>query len=404
MSGGDKPVEGITAEALASIDDSSYTGQLAWIRDDLKAHQGSKMRIMVMHHDPYKADGSGEMWGEASGNSIMDKLKFGMTKLLGMGDGQGRLAMIRLMQDYRVALEISGHDHSDYVATRDGAATRLGDRFVDAFTWKGGGGEVRYVNTTSTQFQTDAASDRYPGYRFIHISDGRVVSFNYKDPKWSYPWYKDTNVGGVTDLGTLTEPAISQVLPSGTDAAGEAGESEEFEFEAGNWLDTRLVGAYREVSLPYLSGGFYYTVASGSPGLIYPNRSEDPTRIFYQVRYDLEPRSTKTVALRRSDAPDTGAPNGSVTINRGAGTTGSRRVTLTFSAVDSGGAGVRDVMISNAENFEGAVWEPYSAASTWTLAEGPAGARTVYARFRDAAMPGNESPIVRAEIAYVPSN
>ncbi len=396
MSGGDNASEGITAEALAALDDSRYTRQLAWIRDDLLAHQGSKMRVMVMHHDPYKEAGSGVMWGEAAGQSLAEKLKFGLTRLLGMGDGQGRLAIIRLMQDYRVALEISGHDHSDYVATKDSAARDLGSRFVDAFTWKGGGGEVKFVNTTSTQFQTDTKFAAYPGYRKIHIADGRVVSFNYKEPKWSYPWYKGTNAGGVTDLGKLTEPAISQA------ASQPAGEAGDLELEAQNWLDVPLNGAFREVGLPYLSGGYFYTIEGGAFGEMYTSKAVDPDRLFCQVRYDVEPRSSKVVTVRKSAAPDDVAPTGTVLINGGAKATGSTQVTLTLSASDAGGAGIRDMMIFNTPGFEGAVWEPYGTTASWTLPGGAAGTRTVYLKFRDAAMPGNESPVVKAETRYVP--
>jgi hypothetical protein len=59
-------------------------------------------------------------------------------------------------------------------------------------------------------------------------------------------------------------------------------------------------------------------------------------------------------------------------------------------------------MISNTTDFEDAVWEPYSTITSWTLLHGGAGMRTVYVKFRDAAMPGNESPVVKAEITYEP--
>lgn len=396
--GGDRAAEGITAERLEALDDSKYTRQLAWIRDDLLAHQGSRMRVMVIHHDPYKKDGSGEMWGEASGKSLMSKLKFDLTKLLGMGDGQGRLAMIKLMQDYRVALEISGHDHSDYVATRAEAERDPGSRLVDVFAWTGGGGEVKYVNTTSTQFQSGSDSDKYPGYRKIHIKDGQVASFNYKEPMWSYPWYKGTNVGGITDLGKLTEPAISEVV---TPAAGG---SEEVKLEAQNWLDVPLSAAYREVALPYLSGGYFYTIEGGRFGEMYAKKGAAPDRLFCQVLCDLASQSSRVVTIRKSAAPDSTPPAGTVVIDGGVKVTGSPNVTLALGASDSGGAGIRDMMISNTADFEGAVWEPYRTMTYWTLQGGAAGIRTVYVKFRDAAMPGNESQVVQAEITYEPGN
>jgi 3',5'-cyclic AMP phosphodiesterase CpdA len=393
MKGGDKSGEGITLARLRSIDETKFKGQLAWIRDDLKAHMGSRMRIMVMHHDPYKKGGSGEMWGEAAGGGLVSKLKFGMTKLLGMGDGQGRLAMMDLMCDYNVGLEISGHDHSDYVATRAEEAKALGDKFVDVFTWTGGGGEVKYVNTTSTQFQTGGDSNKYPGYRKIHIAGGQVVSYNYKQPDNSYPWYEGTNVGGVTNLGKLTVPAIS----AATGAPDSDGASIEFK----NTLEAPLPGAFRELVLPYLSDGHYYTVEGSRIGAAYREQEKDGAKLVLQVLSDVPAVNVKDVIVSKSAAPDRLAPSGSVTVEPGA-TTVTTSVTLRMSASDAGGAGVRDMMVSNSQDFKDAVWEPYRPVADWTLAGGAAGPRTVYVRFRDGAMPGNESAVVNATVSYDP--
>ena len=394
MAGGDKAGKGITYARLAALDDSRYTGELAWIRDDLKAHQASKMRVMVMHHDPYKADGSGEMWGEASGNSLMSKLKFGLSKVLGMGDGQGRLAMLKLMQDYHVALEISGHDHSDYVATKSSAIAGLGNDFVDVFTWKGGGGEVRYVNTTSTQFQTGGDSDKYPGYRRIRIAGGNVVSYNYKAPQWSYPWYADTNVGGITNLGGLTKPAISQKVTNEPPATPGA------TVETSNTLDVP-VPSFGEVALPILSGGYFYTITGGTFGELYPVGNHQNKQV-YQLLSEAPAEGAATVTVRKSANPDTTRPEGIVSINGGAPSTAATTVSLGFAASDAGGAGISLMMISNTPDFAGAAWEPYRTSASWEFPGGAAGKRTVYVKFRDAAMPGNESKTVKASIEYVP--
>ena len=393
--GGDKAEKGITYERLAALDETKYTGELAWIRDDLKAHQGAKMRVMVMHHDPYKANGTGEMWGEASGDSLMSRLKYGLSKVLGMGDGQGRLAIMKLMQDYRVALEISGHDHSDYVATMASAIADLGNDFVDVFTWKGGGGKVRYVNTTSTQFQVASDSDKYPGYRRIRIAGGNVLSYNYKAPRWSCPWYEDTNVGGITNLGKLTRPAISQKVAGGTGAAPGA------TVETKNSLDVS-VPAYGEVALPVLSGGYFYAIDGGKFGESYPAGGKNQGKQVYQLLGEAPARGSATVGVQKSTSPDATPPAGIVSINDGATSTASTTVSLGFAASDAGGAGVGSTMISNAPYFKGSVWEPYRATATWDLADGAAGKRTVYVKFRDAAMPGNESKTVTATIDYVP--
>jgi len=390
-SGGDKAEKGITAERMAALDESKYKGELAWIRDDLKAHQASKMRVMVMHHDPYKADGSGEMWGEAAGNGLMAKLKYGLSKVLGMGDGQGRLAMMKLMQDYRVGLEISGHDHSDYVATKAMAESQLGDNFEDVFSWKGGGGEVMYVNTTSTQFQTGGESDKYPGYRRINIDRGKVVSFNYKEPKWSYPWYAGTNVAGITNQAELTQPAIAQ---TSTDQPGGR------KLEINNTLDVPMP-TYAEVTLPALSGGFFYTLSGGAFGESYAPTGK-PGNMVYQVMSQAPAHGSAAVSIQKSASPVKLAPAGNVSINGGAPSTTATTVGLSFSASDAGGAGVSAMMISNTSDFKGAAWEPYRTGTAWNLPGGAAGVRTVYVKLRDAAMPGNESQVVKASINYVP--
>jgi hypothetical protein len=116
----------------------------------------------------------------------------------------------------------------------------------------------------------------------------------------------------------------------------------------------------------------------------------------------VPPQSSTVVTVRKSAAPDSAPPAGTVVINGGAKATGSPIVTLALSASDAGGAGIRDMMISNTTDFEDAVWEPYRTRASWTLPQGGAGMRTVYVKFRDAAMPGNKSPVVKAETEYEP--
>lgn len=379
-SGGDKIAAGVTGAGLDAIDESKFTGQLAWMRDDLKGHRNAKMRVIVMHHDPWKDQGSGVMWGAASSGGFIKFMKFALSRVLNMGGGEGRLAVVKLMADHGVALEISGHDHSDYVGS--------------PMPWEGGGGEVKFVNTTSTQFQTDGPAGKYPGYRRIWISDGKVESYNYMDPKWSYPWYRGTNVGGETNLGTLVTPAIlSSVSP-------EPGRSTDVTLHIDNGLKKPLPRAYAELPMPYLSGGYYYQVTDGTFGQVYENREGSPGHLICQVYTDVAPGEKKSVRLRKSAAPDTLAPRGTLKINGGARLTSALDVKLDVSAGDRGGAGLRDMMISNSPDFKGAEWVPCRGTVAWTLLPGGAGLRAAYVRFRDMSMPGNVSETVRATILY----
>ncbi|MFA4819091.1 MAG: Ig-like domain-containing protein [Patescibacteria group bacterium] len=78
---------------------------------------------------------------------------------------------------------------------------------------------------------------------------------------------------------------------------------------------------------------------------------------------------------------DTTPPtNLSVVIAGGALTTTTTSVTLTIGATDAA-----QMMISNVSDFSGATWETYAISKTWTLLTGD-GVKTVYAKFRDAAL------------------
>ncbi|MHB8893698.1 MAG: metallophosphoesterase family protein [Candidatus Geothermincolia bacterium] len=290
LGGGEKGLAGVSTERLAKVDESAFTGQLAWIRDDLKAHQGSKTRIMVMHHDPYKTAGSGEMWGVAPGGGGEGGLKHMLSRVLDMGGGQGRLAIIKLMQDYRVSLEVSGHDHSDYVATREQEQKDLGPNFVDAFTWKGGGGEIIFANTTSTQFQVSGSSNKYPGYRWVWVNDGKIESFSYKEPAWSYPWYEGTNIGGTTDLDKLVTPAIRSKTEKAADGSATT-------FTVENTLDVELPGAYAEIMMPALPQGQRYVVDNGTLVGTYAGGGKSGA-VMCQVLMAVPPRAAATATIR----------------------------------------------------------------------------------------------------------
>ncbi|MFA6273669.1 MAG: peptidoglycan-binding protein [Candidatus Paceibacterota bacterium] len=70
----------------------------------------------------------------------------------------------------------------------------------------------------------------------------------------------------------------------------------------------------------------------------------------------------------------------SISIDAGAVATNTTAVTLTLSST-----GATKMMISNDSAFTGGTWEDYATSKTWTLTSGD-GVKTVYAKFRDAAM------------------
>ncbi len=377
LSGGDKWAPGVSAESLALA--NSYiprlTGQLGWLRDRLAANQGARTRIMAMHHDPWKDNGSGSMWA-SGGEDWLSRI----VGVLNMGDGEGRQVLIRLAGKYRVAMMLHGHDHSDYVSEGSGNAA-----FLD---WDGGGGRCISANTTSSSFQGDGNSDKYPGYRRVWINNGSVTtagnqSYNYQEPKYSWPAYKGTNVGGTTNLGGLSTPAVQQAW-----TATPGPTTEDVTCSLTNNYDKPLDNMYLEFPMKMLSGGYYYQLSNGTWGETF---DVSPSVRMNQVYTGTSAnQANKNVRVQKSAAPDSTPPTGSVIINDGAASTSSTAVTLTLTASDSE-SGVGEMKVSNDPNFAGAQWEPYRTTRSWVITGGTeSGPRTVYVKFRDRAMPANE--------------
>ncbi|MHB8896295.1 MAG: metallophosphoesterase, partial [Candidatus Geothermincolia bacterium] len=372
--GGDTWAPGVSAERLNAINVENFNGQLGWLRDELAASQGAKIRVCAMHHDPWKENGSGSMWASGSEDFIGQ-----ITGALDMGDGPGRLALIKLATQYKVALMVHGHDHSDCTSEDDSNKALL--------DWIGGGGHVVSQNTTSGAFQGDGNSTEYPGYRRVWIDNGEVTmagneSINYQEPFYSWPAYAGTNVAGTTNLGSLSTPAVQQtwtgqLAPNGEDAT----------CSLSSVYAKPLNGMYAEFPMKMLDSGYYYTVSNGTLGQTF---DVSGTVRMNQVNTNLNAYQTnKAVRVQKSATPDLTAPQGSISINDGAATTSNAAVTLALDATDTE-SGLQDMMVSNDAGFAGAEWEPLRASIPWTLDEGTSsGTRTVYVKYRDRAMPGN---------------
>lgn len=86
---------------------------------------------------------------------------------------------------------------------------------------------------------------------------------------------------------------------------------------------------------------------------------------------------------------DTTAPVGTLLVNGSDNFTSSLLVTLNITGNDQGGSGVAEMSFSN-DNLNFSPWEPFDVSTSWTLAAGPNGPRSVYMRLRDNL--GNEPP------------
>jgi len=185
--------QGQVLDAPNENDEKGYVGQLAWIKDDLASHQGSKLRIMLMHHDPYRPGGTGKL--------CWDDERFVGVYTLG-GGGKGRVALKQLASKYKVAYVFTGHVHSDYVGREK---------------WADGSGETVYANQTCVYFDEGGVQEKYPGYRLVGVEGGRIKRFTYTNADSSIPFYDGSIPNGKTDLDDLEQPALSADLIVGGD-------------------------------------------------------------------------------------------------------------------------------------------------------------------------------------------
>jgi hypothetical protein len=392
QSGGDAFEAGWTQARENAVDESKFGGELLWAKQDLQANSGDAMRVLLLHHDPWKSGGSGVMFDNVYGTG---------------GEGAGRLALIKLARENHVSMVLSGHDHFDDWGS---------------LPWEGGGpaGTTEFVNTTSVQFQdsSDTANGwRYPGYKMLHVNGGIVVNDYYKPAaeeeggavtRVSWPSYAGTVVGGQSNFSAMVNPAVQQVWTTGTDTAscqisnnlcGQVTSD-------GSWSGD-IKGAGMEFAMPYLTGGYYYTVTNGAFSEIYDNSTTGPTSRICEVATDVDhgpaenSPTNKTVTVAKSATPDVTPPACTTfQINGGAPTTDVADVTLTNDASDAE-SGMMDMMISNDDpTFTGCQWQRYEASTGWRINE-MAGLRTVYIKFRDAAMPSNVSAPMSASISMI---
>ena len=180
--------QGQVLDAGAESDPATYTGQLAWLDEDLAAHRDAPLMVMALHHDPYTPDGKGF--------SYIDVNYFGIYRA--GGGGEGREALLDAASRYQVDAAFGGHLHNDDIGS---------------VPWESGGGETLYSCQTCVYFDEGGESGHYPGYRLVEVEEGDIASFAYLDGVSSYPFYDGSVPGGTTDLDELNLPSLdAQVL------------------------------------------------------------------------------------------------------------------------------------------------------------------------------------------------
>jgi 3',5'-cyclic AMP phosphodiesterase CpdA len=260
-------------------DPSRYTGQLAWVEEDLAGHAEAPLRIMALHHDPYTPDGKGF--------SYINVDYYGIFRT--GGGGRGRETLLDFASRFDVDMVFGGHLHTDDVGL---------------VPWEDGTGETLYSCQTCVYFDAGGVEDHYPGYRLVKVRGGEIASFAYLDGVSSYPFYDGSVPGGNTDLDLLDRPALEA-----RDAGGDS-ESRSVSFTVDNYLRTAIEVSGLVAPVPEspaqtynVEGGELYRVVDmpGTPGwvLLYlraevgagipgeaADRPGDPAEVTVTVRYD----------------------------------------------------------------------------------------------------------------------
>lgn len=86
---------------------------------------------------------------------------------------------------YNVSAVFDGHVHYDNITEQNGTL---------------------YITTTTCASEL-SAEDAYWGYRLIEVNDGKIVSYNYREPKYSIPLYRLNCTYSVNDGSVSTVTA-----------------------------------------------------------------------------------------------------------------------------------------------------------------------------------------------------
>lgn len=120
--------------------------QLSWIQQDLN-ESDNDFTFMFMHHNP--------LW-ETTKDSLIGKTY------------ENRQELLSLIDIYDIDMVLAGHVHYDSVNVVN---------------------DTIFITTTTPESKIEN-EDGYWGYRLVEIENGKIVSYNYKEPKYSIPSYK----------------------------------------------------------------------------------------------------------------------------------------------------------------------------------------------------------------------
>ncbi len=181
--------------------------------------------------------------------------------------GTGADRVMQIARDYDVNAVLTGHTHQDEVRRDD---------------------NILYITTSSVLF--NAFGDSYPAFRILDIADDELVSWNYQEPHWPVPVYKDASPG--VPVKTLTEPSLTCVFTPSND-----GSSSTVTASVTNHLVRDFKHVSIEFTMPVPANGKTYSVTGGSVNDVYDT---DEHQIWY-VTAGVEAEASAQVTITEVD-------------------------------------------------------------------------------------------------------
>jgi predicted phosphodiesterase len=213
--------------------------QLDWFEDELAAAD-AELILAGYHHPPH--------------NSFQ-------------GTGADRVML--LARQYNVDAVLTGHTHVEEVK-------------LD--------GDVLYLTTGSLMFNGFGGS--YPAFRMLEVMDSELVSWNYEEPRWSVPVYKDSSP--YCPLWNLSVSALSCTYTPANN-----GTSSTVTATVTNFLVKDYDGISLEFVMPVTEPGRTYDVTGGDVVDVYDTGDY---QIWY-VKTNVDVDSYKEVTIAEAKLP-----------------------------------------------------------------------------------------------------
>jgi hypothetical protein len=150
---------------------------------------------------------------------------------------------------------------------------------------------VLYLTTASLMFSGHGGS--YPAVRILEISEGRLQSWNYAEPRWSVPVYRGSVPYG--NLHALQEPSLSCTYRPPND-----GSSSEVTATITNHLDRGFDNLRLKFFMPAPGEGSTYTVSGGEVVDVY---DAGAGQLWYVVA-SVGARHSRQVTIAAQQDPD----------------------------------------------------------------------------------------------------